>query len=394
MTDRHDVAIKAVRYYFLSGALEAAIGAVLIVLIPADPKNAWLLGLSRSRWAFLSGMLIIGVLFAALWVRSRRNPGWLTRLGRWLATLATRYRYSLPIMLALGLGVLFWPYFYLVIVHANLTTLYGILIRLAPFVFLILVRGIQALAVLWYLNARSPREAGDRHPDEPLAIQPRKVAVLFIGFASLIVLASIGLDVIKHLTWDQKFLGFRVKFDLDQEANVPTFFSTMLLLFNCALFGFIAAARRRGRDAYACYWASLSLGFLFLALDEAAVLHEKLIEPLRNLFNASGIFYFAWVIFAIPIVLLLGLIYIRFLKYLPKSTMIGIVLGAGVYLSGTLGFELVGGWYANNYNENGPMFDVLTTIEETLEMAGLILLAYTLLSYLRDHIQELKLRFV
>ncbi|MDV2991298.1 MAG: hypothetical protein N4J56_000952 [Chroococcidiopsis sp. SAG 2025] len=87
---------------------------------------------------------------------------------------------------------------------------------------------------------------------------------------------------------------------------------------------------------------TLSVIFLFLAIDEFASLHEKLIEPIHSKLNTSG-FYFAWVIPGAAFTFVCLLIFTRFLGHLPTQTRRLFLLAGSLYVGGTLGMEMIGG---------------------------------------------------
>jgi|GEM_PF-749727 len=169
------------------------------------------------------------------------------------------------------------------------------------------------------------------------------------------------------------------RFDLDQEYNVPAFFNSVLLLI-CGLLlavaGQIAAAEQ---PEWTKHWRWLALIFGYLAIDEATELHGFFSE-LNRLID-TGIFRFAWVLVYGPLVAVLGLVYLRFLFRLPRRTAIGFVVAATVYVGGALGMEIVGGAWSVKVGEDNTVYHVIVTIEESLELAGLILFINTLLAH-------------
>jgi len=94
--------------------------------------------------------------------------------------------------------------------------------------------------------------------------------------------------------------SFLPLFETAAEANIISWFSSLLLLIAGALLLLIARVETHSADTYARHWKILAWVFFFLSMDETASLHEELIVPLRNAIGTSGIFYFAWVIVAIP----------------------------------------------------------------------------------------------
>ena len=142
-------------------------------------------------------------------------------------------------------------------------------------------------------------------------------------------------------------------------------------------------------------WTILSFGFLYMAYDEAFLVHELLIVPVRTLLGNSnlGVFYYAWVIPGIALVFVLALFFLRFLLRLPATTMFTVLLAATLYIGGCIGFDLIGGSYAESHGSKNLTYNMITTIEEGLEMAGLIVFIYALLVYIADTYKEVRFRF-
>lgn len=183
---------------------------------------------------------------------------------------------------------------------------------------------------------------------------------------------------------------------LDGEHNLPALFSTLLLLFAALLLALIARLARGQKAPDASKWTLLAVGFLFMSLDEAMALHEKLIDPLRGLLASQhlGIFYYAWVIPAIALVVALGLYFLPFMLRLPRRTAVAFVIAAAFYLGGALGVELIEGWWKEDHSYIDPVYHLLVTLEESLEMGGAILFIRALLGYIAGTRAEVRLSFV
>lgn len=213
--------------------------------------------------------------------------------------------------------------------------------------------------------------------------------------AFLLALTSLSLEWLSHLTGKdlltfvtgrEHSYGIRGLFSLNQELNVPALFSAAMLL-SASLLLLVITLHERNRGARdATKWAVLSAGFLLMAVDETASFHERFIEPMRHLLGPGrhGIFFYAWVIPGFALVLVLGAFFLPFLTRLPAATRWGFSLAAVLYLGGSIGMELVDGRYAELYGTE-IVYHALVTVEEGLEMAGVILFIYGLLKYLADH---------
>ena len=172
---------------------------------------------------------------------------------------------------------------------------------------------------------------------------------------------------------------FRILFDLNSEDNIPTIYSGGALLF-CSLL-----LEPKNKDVWA--WRGLSIVFAGLFLDELIGLHERLTTPMRGAFNTSGFLYYAWVIAGAIFVLLFLLVFGRFVATLPGKTRRLFFIAGTIYVAGAIATELVGGYYEYYYTPNSMVYVFITTIEEVLEMLGIVIFIYALLSYISCNIK-------
>ncbi|MBI3159184.1 MAG: hypothetical protein HYZ26_06265 [Chloroflexi bacterium] len=143
----------------LLSSLCAVVGAVWLLLLPADPKNALLFGLSASRVALLSGLLVSAALetFAAraLWMGSLGAFRFLSSLERWLGSPARLYFTELALLAAALAGAA------VLAVAPPVPGWEAILLRLSPLAFsLIGTAAPSFLAVAWLFGGpltASPR---------------------------------------------------------------------------------------------------------------------------------------------------------------------------------------------------------------------------------------------
>lgn len=220
-----------------------------------------------------------------------------------------------------------------------------------------------------------------------LNINPKWIlSRLFI--AILVLLLANVLGLISKFYFDHGNLyGLVPLFNFDKESNIPTFFSALLLLASAVLLMGIAAVHNRLGNSW-LPWLILGIIFLFLSFDEIASFHEELIKPVRNAIGASGIFYFAWVVPYLFILLAFVAAYGRFIVNLPRRFMGLFIFSGGVYIFGAMGFELLGGLHASNSGVTGVLYAVIYTFEELFEMLGIMLFIYTLLSYIKSEFES------
>ena len=228
-----------------------------------------------------------------------------------------------------------------------------------------------------------------------ISLNSSAIARILGAVACLLVLASIGGVFSSSVLGHDYLKGLVPLFDVNTEYNIPTFFSVLLSLFSALLLTVIALLNMKQRTPHVSKWAILSFGFIFMAYDEAFKVHEKLIRPMRSLLGDSnlGVFYYAWVIPGIALVLVLGLFFLRFLLHLPAKTRFRFLMAATLYLGGAIGFEMIAGHYAELLGTDNLTLAMITTIEESLEMAGLIVFIWALLKYCAANHKELRFRF-
>jgi hypothetical protein len=85
-------------------------------------------------------------------------------------------------------------------------------------------------------------------------------------------------------------------------------------------------------------------------------------------------------------------VYLPFLARLPARTRNLFFLAGFVYVSGAIGFEMVGGRQAALYGDDNLTYKLLAHVEESLEMAGLVVLLYALLDYAARHVGPVSVR--
>ena len=232
-------------------------------------------------------------------------------------------------------------------------------------------------------------EAAGARPGVQYRIAPEMVAaVLLVVVSGLALSSTLARMAIVSVGPDQYrgLMEIATRFDLDHEINIPTWYSSISLMCCGFLLAMIAVARRQAGARYVVHWGILALAFVYLSVDETAVLHEILIVPLRRRLGTHGFLYFAWVIPASVCVLAFAMAYVRFLLHLPRRTARWFVLAGALYVGGALGVELIGGACADWYGFTSMRYLLAMTAEEVLEMLGIVVFIYALLDYIRAHV--------
>ena len=216
-----------------------------------------------------------------------------------------------------------------------------------------------------------------------LKMTPRRVVAVLTGIvAALVAMNIVAYIVGGTLTISTAELVLR-RFSLDGEQTIPSWFSSSLLLIAAGLLALIGfgEVKKDGeqRRSFFAHWLFLSGIFVLLSLDEAASFHELLILPLRERLELGGVLYFAWVLPAIVVCLVLAAVYLPFLLRLPVVLRRGLIAAASTYLAGALGMEMIGGVVAERVGQETLSYFLVTTLEETLELLGLVVLTHVLL---------------
>ena len=160
-------------------------------------------------------------------------------------------------------------------------------------------------------------------------------------------------------------------FDLDDENNLPTWFSSFLLTNACLLTLMHAQRAIKMR----MHWFLLAFGFLVLAIDEVAGVHETINSAIE----------ISWVIPAAILVTALAVVFLPFawrLWQIERAFILKLTAAGFLYLSGVLGIE----WLSADMEEESLQYEYAVTVEEGLEMLGI----WLYLATLSKHVDKIK----
>lgn len=228
-----------------------------------------------------------------------------------------------------------------------------------------------------------------------VSVKPGAIARILGAIAFTLVIFSIGVQFSKFVLGHGGLKGLVPLLYLDGERNIPTYFSILLMLAAASLLAIITIVNRKQGLPYIWKWAILSLGFFFMAFDEAFQVHERLTLPVRSLLGETnlGLFYFAWIVPAIGLVLCLAMFFRRFLLHLPVRARLRFLTAGALYLGGAIGIESIGGRYAESLVAADWTYSLFVAAEEGLEMAGLVVFLWALLEYCAESYGKIQLRF-
>ena len=230
-----------------------------------------------------------------------------------------------------------------------------------------------------------------------------------LGLLLLLALSGHLFVVFAHFVLHWPVRAATELFDMDLEANLPTLVNVLLFFLAGALFHL--AGRNEPKGAR-WQWGLLALAMVFLGFDEGSQIHEKLMLITLRLINHGqqtnvnmGWLYYAWVIpYGLGAVALL-LVFARFFLRLPGPTRTGLVISGAVYVFGAVFCEMWSGKVAEQMEGiawtsertahipcevypdlcalyQSASYVAIYTLEETMEMLGLILCIRALAGHL------------
>jgi hypothetical protein len=231
-------------------------------------------------------------------------------------------------------------------------------------------------------------------------VNPKTVLIILAVISLILISLSIWGQYLKYFpgtydingAWDEFMIDLLMQgFYVDLEANVPTYFNTIILFIPALFLGIIAAWKFSIKDKFKIHWAGLAFIFLYLSMDEAATLHERLIKPMRAIVDFEGyggLFYFAWVIPGIAVVILFLLAYLRFFLHLENKYKILFFISIAAYVGGIIGGEMLSGRFAGTIGLKNFEYAMFASLEESLEWIGCSLIIYSLLLYIQQYLPE------
>lgn len=208
------------------------------------------------------------------------------------------------------------------------------------------------------------------------------------------LLAGHLLGLLAREAWDvDPQLGLVRQFDLNAEGNLAAWFSSFLLICSAGLCLVVAQVRDLRRLPLARRWAAMGAFFLLMAVDETSQLHDMATGPLRHGLGLDfGVLYFAWLIPALLVLGVAAFFFAPVVTSLSGTIRPQLVLAAFVYLTGAVGFEMIGG-SAVAEGRQALGYLLVMTCEETLEIAGGLLFVAALLNQVRELRPDLVVRW-
>ncbi len=172
----------------------------------------------------------------------------------------------------------------------------------------------------------------------------------------------------------ERLRDFASIFDLNAEANIPTWFSSAMWLWAAFLsFRLSRVVRREGGPrALALQWGAVGLLCAFLSMDEAAEFHERAGDVLGD-FLPRGMPIYGWEWIGASFAALAAIAFLPFIRSLSIEIAALMLFAGAIFLTGALGFETWGALLQRGYIGSFPLglsWVQVIMLEETCEMAG------------------------
>ena len=214
-----------------------------------------------------------------------------------------------------------------------------------------------------------------------ISISEKTVTIWLVYVTAALTFLSILGQISKFYLGHPRLFGFVYVFNVGSEGNIPTIFYTIVILFTSCITSFIFVRNKKNNEPRSIYWLLISLIFMYLAVDEGWIIHERLILSLNYFFNdITSINYF--LIIGGLFIGIIILIFLGFSLSLDISLKKWLYLALALYIIGAFALELVSKWYISNYG-GGFVLEMISTVEEVLEMLGIILFIKTFLKFLK-----------
>ena len=219
-----------------------------------------------------------------------------------------------------------------------------------------------------------------------LSISPSFIALSLASMIAFLIFIHSAVMV----CWSSKACGIAMEsinrfghlFDLSREMNIPTWYS-VLQLFAVAFALALAARIQQLKSLPSIAWWGLSAMFLYMSLDEATEMHGLWRTGFEDFaIPGTSHVFFSWIIPATFVVFAVGVIYTRWLFSLPRRTATLFFVAGFIFILGALVFEGIGAFLADETFFN-PSYLVVSTIEETLELYGILIMLCAVFDYLQ-----------
>lgn len=218
-----------------------------------------------------------------------------------------------------------------------------------------------------------------------MAVEITPRAYLFIAVPVVLLLAGMGALALysTYVLGHGSVYGLVPMFLLDAEGNVPTFFSALNLILCSLLLMLVATFTARSGGRFVGSWVLLGIGAAFVGVDEAAQIHELLDRNPQWTGGALRGEDSPWVLVYGVVALAFAMATAGLFLHLPRRYQVLFALGAGMFVAGSIGLEIIGARELTGAGKTW-FYAVVNGTEEVLEMAAVTLVNASLLSYIQS----------
>lgn len=366
-------------YFYITGAIEGVIILWLLISLPSGPSNLWLLGYSKLRIAMMISIIGLILGFSYLTFNSIKGYTLSKNLSTRFEHLITNVGYFMPLICIFLVLAVLYPYYKILGIKPDYDIReYIILERISPFIYYLTSRLFQfsiisiAAMVIRVKNRISWK------------ISKRGAVIILMSITVILVISHISLNLMPWITQHREIWRLVKFFDLTYERNLPAIFSTFLLACAGILLSTIAYKKFAAKDRYFYHWFVLSLIFFLLSMDEFFEIHEGIDDYIKTTINSETLFARNWVYSGLLFVIIFLFSYRKFFAALPPLTKRGVLFSGAIYVGSALGMEIIGSAFVSSYGLLEFPYLIMTTIEESFEMIGIIIFINVLITYLEE----------
>jgi hypothetical protein len=217
-------------------------------------------------------------------------------------------------------------------------------------------------------------------------IYPRRIFKILTVIALLLCVASLVGQFGRYVLRIENN-SLITLFNIDAEKNIPSLYSGVQLLLSSLLLSMVAIVKRQTKGSYIKYWHGLSVIFLYLALDEWFAIHETVNPVLNQFIQNSPVARLD--ILNLILIITFVVIYTKFVLNLPSRIKFLFIISGVLFVTGAIAIEVIGeNFFTDIYHKPRLASQIISTLEEFLEMLGINLFIYAILV----HIASLPIR--
>jgi len=213
---------------------------------------------------------------------------------------------------------------------------------------------------------------------------------MLASVAAILVAADALGIVVSHLRGGYHRMSI---FNVDQGGNAPAYYFAVLILLLAGLLAVVSTARRAAGERDRPYWTGLAVLALCFSVDEAVGIHDRLAEYAGRILRIPvAVWTYAWVAPYAALMIIVVVIYFRFFMSLRRRIRFLMGLAFAVYVAGAIVAESIGGYFARTMSMRSAPYQLMTTLEWALEVAGVLVAIYAVMTYIDEELGGLELR--